>query len=373
MVVGNITALASHRDLFNDHAVRLHQNLHSKEMSKIEWTNETWNMVTGCNKVSPGCRLCYAATMHRRLMGIASQKEKYSRPFLDGAFPYEPALEEPFLVKKPKMFFSPSMSDLLHKNITLEYIAEVFAVMFLNPQHTFQVLTKRAERLPELDSLLFKTLFHKAINRLHDKYIKPLEQEMYQFIEAVSALPLPNVWLGVSVEGQPFDWRIKKLMMCPAAVYFISYEPAIGPLTLPKEFLQLSGRAWVICGGESGHTAKPMHPDWARSIRNQCKAAGVPFFFKQWGEYVPVEDDAQPPFLYFPHNGKIVDGHHVQFVDPEDPIGGTGKHEGFPFMDPFDSILYCEELKAKPCNFWKVGKGNGGNFLDGKQHLEFPQ
>lgn len=287
-------------------------------------------MVTGCNKVSPGCRSCYAEVMHRRLMGIASQKEKYSRPFNDGAFPYEPVLGDPFEVKKPSMFFSPSMSDLFHANIPLEYIAKVFAVMFLNPQHTFQVLTKRAERLHELSSEEFYNLFYKYINILHDRYIDSICEEMYQYIEAVDALPLPNVWLGVSCEDQKHaDDRIPFLLNAPAAIRFLSCEPLLGPIYLDKYLWSVEkGEAceemnsihWVICGGESGRMARPMHPDWARSLRDQCKAADVPFFFKQWGKWNPE------------------------------------------MMDDEGTLMY-----------WQKSKTVSGNFLDGKQHLEFPK
>ncbi len=323
-------------------------------MSKIEWTGLTWNCVTGCNKISPGCRSCYAEVMHRRLMTL--KPEKYSRPFNDGAFPYPDALAEPFERKKPTVYFLPSMSDLFHKNIPLDYIAQVWAVMFLNPHHTFQVLTKRADRLPLLDSNEFKFLFWKYCNQLHDKFIQHLESAMYFEEEQFDALPLPNVWLGTSCEDQKHaDERIPFLIKTPAAIRFLSCEPLIGPINLrevkperwnperppycwidsldkhpigspDKPFID-----WVIAGGESGHTARPMHPNWARSLRDQCAAAGVPFFFKQWGEWL----------------------HESQGAD----IYGT---KGVIQIGPGNN------------RFKKLGKGKSGNFIDGKQHLEFP-
>jgi len=356
-------------------------------MSKIEWTDQTWNMVTGCTKISPGCRGCYAETMHRRLMGIASQKEKYFRPFNDGAFPYEPALEEPFLVKKPIMFFSPSMSDLFHKQIPLAYIAKVWAVMYLNPQHTFQVLTKRADRLPELASESFNKLFLIYVHELIASHDYP--HGLFA-PRSIGELPLKNVWLGVSCEDQQrADERIPFLIKTPAAVRFLSCEPLIGPINLnriapfscgainslsyhpisspDKPFID-----WVICGGESGRTARPMHPDWARSLREQCKAAGVPFFFKQWGEWLPYEPTSKSlPFYRNCASGKVYDGHGMNFINFEN--GEPGRWDGGQWMDGMDSIIFCEEIGSDECMFLKQGKHNTGNLLDGVQHLEYPK
>jgi protein gp37 len=315
-------------------------------MSKIEWTGLTWNCVTGCNKISPGCRSCYAEVMHRRLMAL--KPEKYTRPFLDGAYPYPPALSEPFERKKPTVYFLPSMSDLFHANIPLDYIAQVWAVMFLNPHHTFQVLTKRADRLPLIASAEFYQLFAKYVNHLHDKYIQPLEQAMYFEEEAIDALPLPNVWIGTSCEDQQrADERIPFLLQTPAAVRFLSCEPLIGPIDILSyknsnaifnayqwkyayDFESNNGQQpinWVICGGESGHMARPMHPDWARSLRDQCKRAGVPFFFKQWGQWNPDNFDTT--------RAKV--------------------------MDDEGTLMY-----------WQKSKKTAGNILDGKTHLAFP-
>jgi protein gp37 len=203
----------------------------------IEWTNETWNPTTGCNKVSPGCAHCYAEEMTRR----------FPHAWPEGfAFTLKPErLQQPLKWRKPKRVFVNSMSDLFHKEMPLDYLKQIFAVMESTPRHSYQVLTKRAERLAEL----------------------------------APGLPWPdNVWMGVSVESQDYTSRIDFLRMVPAAVRFLSCEPLLGPLEL-----DLSGIHWVIVGGESGLKHRPIDPAWVRSIRDQCQAQGVAFFFKQWG------------------------------------------------------------------------------------------
>src|SRR3990167_4822889 len=229
-------------------------------MSKIEWTDETWNPTTGCNKVSEGCKNCYAEVQHRRMM--AMHPKKYKRPFLDGAFADEASLENPLHFKKPTKFFVNSMSDLFHENISFTFIARVVRMMEDCPQHTFQVLTKRPERM----------------------------LEFWNWFSKHALPPAENVWLGVSCENQKAaDERIPLLLQVPAAVRFLSCEPLFGEINIRKYFTMLRTLHWFIAGGESGHHARPMHPDWARGLRDQCKAAGVPFFFKQWGEWVGLE------------------------------------------------------------------------------------
>jgi len=210
--------------------------------SAIEWTESTWNPVTGCDKISPGCKYCYAEVMARRLKGMG--QVNYRNGFELTLQPQ--AIERPLVWKKPQVIFVNSMSDLFHKDVPLEFIQRVFAVMARASWHTFQVLTKRGERL-----------------------------------EAVAgSLPWPpNVWMGVSVERHDYVHRIKHLRRVPAFVRFLSLEPLLGPL--PE--LDLSGIHWVIVGGESGQRARPMEPAWAIDIRDQCRTWGVPFFFKQWG------------------------------------------------------------------------------------------
>jgi len=210
--------------------------------STIEWTEMTWNPTTGCSKISQGCKFCYAEIMSKRLQAMGV--EKYKNNFKLRIHPKE--LKTPYKWKKSKVVFVNSMSDLLHKDVPLSFIQKVFGVMRDNPQHVFQVLTKRAERLLELDSKL--------------KWSH-------------------NIWMGVSVESEEEKHRIKLLSKTNAKVKFLSIEPLIGPL--PK--LNLNKIDWVIVGGESGRTPRPMNPDWVIDIQEQCEKKDVAFFFKQWG------------------------------------------------------------------------------------------
>lgn len=210
--------------------------------SKIEWTDATWNPVTGCNKVSPGCKHCYAERLSKRLK--ATGMAKYSNGFEVTLHP--DTLEIPLRWRKPRSIFVNSMSDLFHVDVPEPFIREVFDVMERADWHRYQVLTKRADRVAELSD----------------------------------ALPWPSqVWMGVSVESQAYAYRIDLLRETDAQVKFLSLEPLLGPLP----HLNLDGIDWVIAGGESGPGARPMQPDWAREIRDQCIDAGVAFHFKQWG------------------------------------------------------------------------------------------
>lgn len=210
--------------------------------SHIEWTEATWNPVTGCTKISSGCKNCYAERMALRLqhMGMPRYKAGFKITL------HPDVLELPKTWKKPRLVFVNSMSDLFHKDVPEEYIGHVFDTMKACPQHTFQVLTKRSSRLSEINC----------------------------------RLPWPeNVWMGVSVENAKVAHRIDDLRQVPARIRFLSLEPLIGPL----DDLNLQGIHWVIVGGESGPRARKMDPAWVESIHRQCKAAAVPFFFKQWG------------------------------------------------------------------------------------------
>lgn len=210
--------------------------------SKIEWTDATWNPVTGCNKVSPGCKLCYAERLTKRLK--ATGMDKYRNGFEVTCHPG--ALEIPLRWRKPRAIFVNSMSDLFHEQVPDEFVRDVFDVMERAHWHRYQVLTKRPERVAALSD----------------------------------QLPWPSqVWLGVSVESERYMNRIDLLRECRASVKFLSLEPLLGPL--PN--LNLDGIDWVIVGGESGPGARPMEADWARDIRDQCVEAEVPFYFKQWG------------------------------------------------------------------------------------------
>ena len=210
--------------------------------SKIEWTELTWNPTTGCNKVSQGCRFCYAEVMARRLKAMGL--EKYRNGFELAL--HEDALKIPYTWRQPKIVFVNSMSDLFHKDIPLEFIKRVFRVMNDNPQHVFQVLTKRADKLLE---------YNKDLNWTH------------------------NIWMGVSVENEDNLDRVSFLRKTKAKVKFLSCEPLIGPLP----GLNLKNIDWVIVGGESGRRPRPMKPEWVYDIHNKCLEADIPFFFKQWG------------------------------------------------------------------------------------------
>jgi len=210
--------------------------------SAIEWTNSTWNPVTGCTKLSAGCKNCYADRMAQRLKAMGQRK--YANGFRLTL--HEQVLAQPFRWKKPQMIFVNSMSDLFHQDVPLGFIQKAFAVMHRASWHTFQVLTKRSRRLLELD---------REINWPS------------------------NVWMGVSVENKDCAFRVDHLRKTNAHIKFLSLEPLLGPL---RE-LDLWDIDWVIVGGESGPNARPVAEEWVLDIRDQCLAAHVPFFFKQWG------------------------------------------------------------------------------------------
>lgn len=260
--------------------------------TSIEWATDVWNPSTGCDRVSPGCDHCYALTLAKRLKGMGSAKyqrdgdPRTSGPGF-GLTVHADTLDLPLRWKRPRRVFVNSMSDLFHDDIPTAFIAEIFAVMALAPQHTFQVLTKRHGRMRSLLSApRFPELVQECIDELYDD---PDEQLLR------GPWPPRNVWLGVSVENQQWaDIRIPALLDTPAAVRWISAEPLLGPVDVslwlgqhaagpaPKDAID-----WCVVGGESGPSARPMHPEWARSLRDQCFAAGVPFFFKQHGEWAP--------------------------------------------------------------------------------------
>lgn len=212
--------------------------------SSIEWTESTWNPVTGCTKISPGCKHCYAETMAKRLQAMGNRS--YANGFSLTVQPH--ILEVPLRWKTPQVIFVNSMSDLFHKDVSVEYIQQVFEVMKKAHWHTYQILTKRSDRLLELD--------------------RHLDWQ-------------PQIWMGVSVESEDYTFRIDHLRQTSAMTKFLSLEPLLGPL--PN--LDLGGIDWAIVGGESGPRARPMEASWAVDIRDQCRRANVAFFFKQWGGF----------------------------------------------------------------------------------------
>lgn len=212
--------------------------------SSIEWTEATWNPVTGCNKISPGCKHCYAERMATRLQ--AMRQPNYVNGF--EVTLHEHMLERPLSWHKPQLIFVNSMSDLFHEAVPLTFIQRIFDVMHRAHWHKFQILTKRADRLAELSSELYWA---------------------------------PNIWMGVSVENQKYQTRIDYLVQTGAQIKFLSLEPLLGPL--PN--LNLDQIDWVIVGGESGPGARPVNLKWVTDIRDQCISSQTPFFFKQWGGY----------------------------------------------------------------------------------------
>ncbi|MFD0902373.1 DUF5131 family protein [Actinomadura sediminis] len=310
--------------------------------TKIEWTGATWNPVTGCTKVSPGCDNCYAETFAERWRGTPGH---HFEAGFDLTLRPE-RLEQPLRWRKPRRVFVNSMSDLFHEGVPDEFIAEVFSVMARASQHTFQVLTKRHGRMR---SLLNRPSFRDNLAHL-------------------APWPLPNVWLGVSAEDQKrANLRVPALMQTPAAIRFISAEPLLGPINLhhglthcpthdfPGGFC--SGPCpdriapdWVIVGGESGPGARPMHPDWARTLRDQCTTAGIPFFFKQHGAWVP-----ESMLLH-------TNGAQAAFLDTD----GTFRplHNGRPVEPPM--------ARGEAITVRLVSKKTAGRELDGRTWDEFP-
>lgn len=284
--------------------------------TKIEWSDATWNPVTGCTKVSPGCDNCYAETFAERWRGTTGHYFEHGFDVIQR--PGKLAL--PLTWRRPRRVFVNSMSDLFHDAVPDSFIAEVFAVMAKTPRHTYQLLTKRHGRM--------RALLNRASFRDNLAAVAPL-------------WPLPNVWLGVSVENQ--QWariRIPALLDTPAEVRWISAEPLLGPinLDLASELAMVDGGLdWIVTGGESGPGARPMHPDWARSLRDQCANASKPFFFKQWGAWAPT--------------GELGIG---LFRDPECLIG-----------DPVDDRGHRVIMR-------RTSKKTNGRELDGRTWDEYP-
>jgi protein gp37 len=280
----------------------------------IEWTDESWNPVRGCSRISEGCRFCYAERQASRFeSGPFHGFVKHHRWTGEVALIHE-KLNEPLRWRKPRVVFVNSMSDLFHERLPMEDVARIFAVMALAPQHIFQVLTKRPERML---NLLSDDGFYQLVLQAADRDLRPWYPKLGGI--GISCPPPRNVWLGVSVEDQETaNERVPILLRTPAALRFISYEPALGPVDFAQwlvpnyiahpqsprstetaralaQIARAGGKMlggayldWVIAGGESGPNARPAHPEWFRAARDQCVDAGVPFFFKQWGEYYPI-------------------------------------------------------------------------------------
>lgn len=309
------------------------------DKTRIEWTDATWNPVTGCTKVSDGCRHCYAEREWARIAAPRAVPNRYTgRKFTD-VQEHGDILDQPLRWQKPRRIFVNSMSDLFHPAVSDRFIADVFGVMAACPQHTFQVLTKRPERMRKL-------LGAGCMGRFESD----AEEAAALYTHAQPDWPLPNVWLGVSVEDQTTaDERIPLLLDMPAAVRWVSCEPLLESLDL-RPYLDWSfahadmsrpDLDWVVVGGESGPRARPMHPGWVRSLRDQCAAADVPFLFKQWGEWLPMSSGQ---------------------------IGRIGAWSDGLFFDG------CGHMSNPESNMVRAGKGAlGGRTLDGVVHDAYPE
>lgn len=357
--------------------------------TRIEWTDSTWNPIVGCSRASEGCQHCYAERMAHRLGSNPTMQGRYAGlTDARGAWTGEArfireALEQPFHWKRPRRIFVGSMTDLFHDSVPDEWIYSVLAVVALNPRHTFMVLTKRAARMRHFMATNQKSLR----KRIEDTAMEHFGEEAWAFAanSMIGALkpalnvgwPMRNLWLGVTAENQArADERIPLLLETPAAVRFVSIEPMLGPVDLERyievglmkgkypKYKLLPTLGWVIAGGETGPGARPMHPDWARSLRDQCAAAGVPFFFKSWGEWRPASTRQE---------AADIQGKHWTFArrDPEDKRPNMGGCYHVP-----DQLAACV---GKPETYgwqWptaKVGKAKAGHLIDGREHLEFPE
>ncbi len=362
------------------------------DTTHIEWTDATWSPVTGCTKVSEGCRHCYI----ERTPPFRMEGRKFRCPrcggsgyvedsdgnrlaygksgqFIAGARcarcsgtgragigdttgvrMHEDRLDVPLRWRKPRKVFVCSMADLFHEAVSDEYIAKVFAVMALTPEVTYQVLTKRPARMR---ALLASGTFAGMVWRDVDD----------------PSWPLPNVWMGVTVEDQErADQRIPILLDTPAAVRWLSCEPLLGPVDLDATGMGVTGTSgpesrpsavdWVVAGGESGPNARPMHPSWARSLRDQCATAGVPFLFKQWGEWAPDE--------WIDEDGCRHVGRKPEARDSKSlvmhPAGMTALTPDNPF-DPWERGHPCWNTVMR-----RIGKKRAGRLLDGIQHDGYP-
>lgn len=352
--------------------------------TKIEWTNETWNPTTGCTKVTQGCKNCYAKRLAPKVFaGQTITVNGVTRPReFEDVLVHHDRLDMPLRWRSPKRVFVNSMSDLFHKDIPDQFITDVFGIMALAHWHTFQVLTKQPQRMVEYLSrgdhgviAQFEALQRNggiSTKRVFSALdVKRRDGILWEW-------PLPNVWLGVSVEDQATaDERIPLLLQTSAAVRFLSCEPLLGPINIEKftgeghcpnaddathcvhwwdgagepccRCRQIAPIDWVIAGGESGPKSRPSHPDWFRSLRDQCAATDVPFFFKQWGEWWPI---AQMPNGYLDeenNNPKPRDSCVIQL---------DGRVE----FDFPKGAMSC----------YKVGKKASGRMLDGVEHMEYP-
>jgi protein gp37 len=345
--------------------------------TSIEWATKVWNPLRGCSKVSEGCHNCYAMRQAHRFSGQGMPYEGLTRateygPQWTGNVKLVPdMLVQPLKWQRPERIFVNSMSDLFHQEVPDDFIWSVFEIMAQSQQHTFQILTKRPERMKEMLTNRFWRDLGTPKRPFFARIVKGEQRE--------GDMPcLPNVWLGVSVENQKSaDERIPLLLQTQAAIRFLSMEPLLGHVDLSAEYLTsklgsfpfpklhpihrtrfINLIDWVIVGGESGHKARPMHPDWVRSIRDQCQEAGVPFFFKQNGEWVVgrrMQEIEIPGIVEESRNGIIT----LTTIDPPQDVGKR-KY----------AVINNE---GKVFEMVRVGKKAAGRMLDGREWNEYPE
>lgn len=368
--------------------------------TKIEWTDATWNPITGCSIVSPGCTNCYAMKLagtrmkhHPSRAGLTNPSK--SGPVWNGQVRFnEQWLTQPLQWSKPRMIFVCAHGDLFAEGVPDEWIDKIFAVMALAPQHTFQVLTKRPERMRDYLQNM-EDCYHGNSSLFADRWGVAAADAAASPCAASTIedrpFPLPNVWIGVSVEDQPrADERILILLDTPAAIRWISAEPLLADIRLSgvsddkqhtwdylsgfkgkmhrdgPSFDEINHLDWVVAGGESGANGRPMHPDWARSLRDQCAAAGVPFLFKQWGEWSPV------PWK-------------LERLEGESDQSYKDRSETECSQFAVSRTGYIHEMDHKPWGIGRVlpqpdshhavkrlGKKSSGRLLDGVEHNGFP-
>lgn len=337
--------------------------------TKIEWTGETWNPIRArlrsdpakvgwhCEHASPGCVNCYAETQNKARRWNLGTGLPYKPGHRDDVeiFVDEATLLKPLSWDKPRTVFVCSMTDIFADFVSDDMIDRIFAVMALCPKHTFQVLTKRSERMREYVNNPPPCEYPEV--RIPMAIAK--ESLGYTALEGYTRWPLPNVWLGVSVEDmRRADERIPDLLDTPAAVRWLSCEPLLGPLDLGR-WLEMGGLNtdlglsnpgidWLIAGGESGPGARPMHPDWVRSLRDQCAAADVPFFFKQWGEWAPALHDRE----------------NEAVLRQTETVGQ---------FNSWTAPIYLQDTAADLVNWRRLGKKRAGRLLDGQMHDAMPK
>lgn len=380
--------------------------------TKIEWTDETWNPVTGCTKVSPGCKHCYAERLHPKVEGARVAREGGEpRPFT-AVRCHPERLDQPLRWRRPRRIFVNSMSDLFHEDVPDDFLDRVFAVMGTCRWHTFQVLTKRPARMLEWFSERWQPAPETTQRAIYEHLttlgtnlaVSPLppfvldttgEDRADQVYGALESLPFctdpskdhlytpegqsnviaqgwpfSNVWLGVSAEDQnTFDERVEILGRVPAAVRFVSAEPLLGDIDCgnafddPPDDSAYGKIHWLIAGGESGPSARPMHPDWARSLRDQCAAAGVPFFFTQLGEWWEAATELRND-----------DGTHHEVAVPS-LEADEWFSKGDCLIAP-DGRVFTSPATIPPdvpCrHMLREGKRAAGRILDGRTHDEYP-